>query len=513
MAYISDKLSDFSNKDSGYNISSDTSRNPIFKIRYDSENLSNLQQGSLSNFVRGQFSLEVSPKEIFIVGDFFDRNGNKQNAIKFLLSGLKLINVFNYFSSFSGIGIRIETSNLDFIFQNNFSYEVVYNNGWYYLYTTSSTSSFSTDGNRYGFRSAMLGATTFNPQSYYDLFYTSPDIDSEIPSEFKNSIGGYVRDTSVFGNGKLLENVYQDSISLKLENDTLYEDLNNLEIGHIIEVIITDEVMSIEFVNKDSYQLSFNILSRGLYNSPIQCHMHGSNIKRTDNSDIFNFTLDDTGEDFFQYRCLALSINASDGNFVCSNLKSRFEWVHSIYSTFDYGFEIPALEKFIISGLTGSNVMIQANDSLIGLFESNYNGEIFSTTFLNGLPVTLRLMNGETHKRYIVSYNIATKQINLDRPISSIISSADTISFGPSPSVISQNGIRMNETKSDLFSGYMRDNVDTPHNITGDGMFPHRKLEIRTSDTFYIWIKHIVKNNNMNNFTQKLIVNFDCEVN
>lgn len=520
MLYSNNELPSSSDMNNVYMAPGDTSKNPIFRIRHDSDNLSNSRHGSLSSFVRGQFSIDSSNKDIYIIGDFFDKNGNKQNVIKFLLSGLKLIDVFNYFSSFTGIGIRIETSNLDFIFQNSFSYEVIYHNGWYCIYTIGSTSSSNTGEQRYGFRSAALGSTAFNPQYYYDLFYTSPDFDSVIPSEFKNSIGGYVRETSVFGSGTLTENVYQDSISLKLENISLYEDIDALVAGEIVEVIITNEVMSLEFIVSANNILSFSIMERGLYGSPVQCHITGSHIKRTDNSNIFNFTLDKSGEYFFQYRCLALNINALEGNFICSELASIFDWESSAYSSFDYGFEIPRIEKFTTPGLTGTISTIQTNPALIELFRDNSNDLAnFATTFIKGLPVTIELSDGSIQKRLISDFKESENKIYLDFPLSSNISTLDKISFGPSPSTISYNGISMNQGGSALFTGFLGNNKNSiegekkSYNNIVDLLQKRRSINIRTSDTFYIWIKHIVKNNNMSSFAQRIIISLDCKVN
>ena len=521
MLYSNNELPSSSDMNNGYMAPGDTSKNPIFRIRHDSDNLSNSRHGSLSSFVRGQFSIDSSNKDIYIIGDFFDKNGNKQNVIKFLLSGLKLIDVFNYFSSFTGIGIRIETSNLDFIFQNNFSYEVIYHNGWYYIYTIGSTSSSNTGEQRYGFRSAALGSTAFNPQYYYDLFYTSPDFDSVIPSEFKNSIGGYVRETSVFGSGTLTENVYQDSISLKLENISLYEDIDALVAGEIVEVIITNEVMSLEFISVSVDNiLSFSIMERGLYGSPVQCHIIGSHIKRTDNSNIFNFTSDKFGEYFFQYRCLALNINALEGNFICSELASIFDWESSAYSSFDYGFEIPRIEKFTTSGLIGTDSTIPTDDALIELFRSNSNDlGNFATTFINGLPVTIESSDGSIQKRLISDFKQEEQKIYLNSKLPFSISASDSISFGPSPSTISYNGISMNQGGSALFTGFLGNNknsIEGEKNQYNDivSLLPARRsINIRTSDTFYIWIKHIVKNNNMSSFAQRIIISLDCKVN
>ena len=51
MLYSNNELPSSSDMNNGYMAPGDTSKNPIFRIRHDSDNLSNSRHGSLSSFL------------------------------------------------------------------------------------------------------------------------------------------------------------------------------------------------------------------------------------------------------------------------------------------------------------------------------------------------------------------------------------------------------------------------------------------------------------------------------
>jgi hypothetical protein len=490
-------------------------KNTIFRIRYDIENINSLSS-NLSGYAKAKFLVENINNFLYLNGYFYDKNGNEFKKIEYLLSGNNIYGMYSYFKSTPGIGIRIETSNLSFLFSDYSEYESIYYNGWYYICASNGSSG------AISYRSAFLGSSTFDSSLYYDMFYTVSDIDSQtyLPNEFKNSIGGYLSSGYVFGNSFLRENVYPDSINASVDDHGISDGIQQ---GDIIEISINEEIMSLEFIKNDQdNNLSFfKIIERGLYSTPIQGHIINSKVKRSDRTDIFNFTFDESGQYFTQYRCIGLNIIAQQGDFVCSNISARFSWEPSPYYTYDFGFEIPMFERVVSSNISGNNFSINLNPLLTDLLLSRYNSDsVFSPSLLIGMPIVVNSTDGSSHKRYISSYNLSTNQIIFNEPLPFSISSNDQIVFGPSPSRSSIKGISMDEGQDARFSGFLGvvrfQTIGSLQNISIPipPIFSERySSTIRSMDTIYIWIKRVVKNNNIINFDQRLFMNFDCEVN
>jgi len=491
------------------------SKNPIFRIRYDTENVNSLSS-NISGYIKAKFLVENSNNFIYLNGYFYDKNGNEFKKVEYLLSGNNIYNMYSYFKSTPGIGIRIETSNLSFLFSDFREYESVYYNGWYYICASRGSSQTNS------YRSAFLGSSTFDSSLYYEMFYTMSDINSQtyLPSEFKNSIGGYLSDGNVFGNSFLKENMYSDSINISIHDHGIYGDLQQ---GSIIEITIDEEIMSVEFIRAEQQDniAFFKIIERGLYFTPIQCHIINSKVKRNDKTDIFNFTFDESGQYFTQFRCLGLNINAQQGDFVCSNISARFSWESSPYYTYDFAFEIPLFERVVSGNISGNNFSINVNALLTDLLLSRFNSNsVFSPSLLVGMPIVVNSTDGSSHKRYISSYNSSTNQIIFNEPLPFSISISDQIIFGPSPSRSSVKGISMDESSDPRFSGFLGvvryQAIGALQNILLPipPIFTERySSTIKSMDTIYIWIKRVIKNNNINNFDQRLFMNFDCEVN
>ena len=490
-------------------------KNPIFRIRYDIENVNSFSS-NLSGYTKAKFLIENINNFLYLNGYFYDKNGNEFKKIEYLLTGNNIYNMYSYFKSTPGIGIRIETSNLSFIFSDYSEYESIQYNGWYYICASRGASQ------TISYRSAFLGSSTFDSSLYYDMFYTVTDINSQtyLPREFKNSIGGYLSSEYVFGNSFLMENIYPDSINVSINDHGISDGVQQ---GNIIEITIDEEIMSVEFIRNDTdSKLSFfKIIERGLYSTPIQGHIVNSKVKRNDSTDIFNFTFDESGQYFTQFRCIGLNIIAEQGDFVCSNISARFSWEPSPYYTYDFGFEIPLFEKVISSNISGNNFAININPLLTDLLLSRFNSDsAFSPSLLIGMPVVVNSTDGSSHKRYISNYNSSTNQVIFNEPLPFSISISDQVIFGPSPSRLSVKGTSMDENSDTRFSGFLGfvryqaigglQNISLPISP----IFPERySSTIKPMDTIYIWIKRVVKNNNIINFDQRLFMNFDCEVN
>jgi hypothetical protein len=136
------------------------------------------------------------------------------------------------------------------------------------------------------------------------------------------------------------------------------------------------------------------------------------------------------------------------------------------------------------------------------------------------MPIVVNSTDGSSHKRYISSYNPSTNQIIFNEQLPFSISINDQVIFGPSPSRSSVKGISMDESPDLRFSGFLGvvryQAIGALQNI----LLPIPKIfteryspTIRSMDTIYIWIKRVIKNNNINNFDQRLFMSFDCEVN
>jgi hypothetical protein len=219
-----------------------------------------------------------------------------------------------------------------------------------------------------------------------------------------------------------------------------------------------------------------------------------------------------------QYRCFGLKIKASSGNFMCTGLKSYFQWESSLNSTFDFGFEVPAIDQFIISGLNGGTSYINISSVLLSTLKSQCNGKNFVYSMFLNIPLVIFAEDGSVHKRVIISYSEKDNTITMDTPLPFSISQSAQIIFGPSRSRIAEKGVSLVESSDGLFSGFLGSisgTIGNNQNVVYDiiNLISNRRSHvIGPNDTIYIWIKRIIKNNNLTSFSQRLRFNFDCEV-